>query len=83
MTTFNKAKMRNTMKNLLADLDNEGTLIDCDGTVLCTPLAEMAASELDCYVPGRYPGEFDIPEEVFDLAVDVADWYERQNPSAD
>lgn len=50
----------------------EGWLDEC-GEVNCTALAESIADDLGLYAPGGYA----IVHDVFDLAVDVAQEYER------
>jgi len=52
---------------------NAGIYLDC-GEVNCTKLAENCAYELDLYVGDEYT----IPEEVFDLAVDTAEEWEKK-----
>lgn len=60
-------KVRNAMRQELDNCVDPKT-----NEVNCTLLAENVASELDLYVDHV---SWTIPEEVFDLAVEVADKY--------
>lgn len=53
---------------------NAGNYCEC-GEVRTTTLAEDAADEFDLYEDDEYT----IPECVFELAAEVADWYEADN----
>lgn len=50
---------------------NQDDYLDCD-EINCTSLAENAAQALDLY----QGDDAEIPEEVFDLAVEVAEQFE-------
>lgn len=64
-------KARVWMKNaLLYDYESYD---DC-GEVICTKLAEDCADELNLY---ENEDEGTISEDMFELAVDVANWYEK------
>ena len=60
------------MKN---QLRHEAETYDYGGDINCTKLAEDAAEELDLYENA----ECDIPDEVFDAAVDAAEWFADSN----
>jgi len=42
--------------------------------VNCTELAEAACQEFDLYGP---PPRYDAPEELFDLAIEISDWWQE------
>lgn len=52
-----------------------GWHIDACLDVNCTELAEAACQEFDLYGP---PPCYDAPEELFDLAVVVSEWWEEK-----
>jgi hypothetical protein len=68
---MNKSKVVRWMK------DNCSEFLDNCGEVNCTELAEAALVEFDA---GRWLDD-DAPEEFFDWAVDVAEWFEKRQVS--
>ncbi len=62
--SFTRHTVRSTMRTFLEECRDSKT-----GEINCTQLAEKTACALDIYV-GK---AFDIPEEVFDLAVELSE----------
>ena len=68
-----RTNIKNWMRGELAQFKND--YLNC-GEINCTLLAENCADVLNLYIGDEYT----IPEEVFDLAVDVAEEFEKPNP---
>jgi hypothetical protein len=62
--SFATSTVRNTMRTFLEDCRDSKT-----GEIDCTKLAEQTAYALDIYAGKNH----DIPEEVFDLAVELSE----------
>lgn len=70
--SFASTTVRKTMRTFLEDCRDQKT-----GEINCTKLAEQAAHALDIYVGKNY----DIPEEVFELAFELSEEDERDRRS--
>ena len=64
---MNTAKITRWMKQ------NATAYSDGFSGINMTEIAEAAAGALDLYGPAP---QYDIPEEVFEIAYDVSEWYE-------
>lgn len=68
---WDKGKVKRWMQEHVRDHEDRKT-----GEVNTTSLAEEAANVFDIYEDKR---DYKIPDEVFDLAVDVGDAYEKKH----